>query len=67
MSRAHWVKPEVRAAEGGEPPSNHGCSRIQATVSAPSSTSWTIGSNRPPEPNVPRHRQHDHVIAREQA
>ncbi|PQM47187.1 hypothetical protein C1Y40_02641 [Mycobacterium talmoniae] len=35
-------------------PVNHGWRRSQATVSAPSATSLTIGSNTPPEPKVPR-------------
>ena len=35
-------------------PVNQGCSRSQAAVSAPSSASCTIGTNSPPEPNVPR-------------
>ena len=35
-------------------PVNQGCSRSHATVSAASSTSWTIGTKVPPEPKVPR-------------
>ncbi len=35
-------------------PVNHGWSRSQAAVSAPSAISWTNGLNSPPEPNVPR-------------
>ena len=34
-------------------PSNHAWPRIHETVSAASSTSWIIGSNAPPDPNVP--------------
>ncbi|CFB88005.1 Uncharacterised protein [Mycobacterium tuberculosis] len=35
-------------------PVNQGCSRSHATVSAPSAASLTMGSNTPPDPNVPR-------------
>jgi hypothetical protein len=35
-------------------PVNHCWVRSQATVSAPSATSLTIGTKSPPEPNVPR-------------
>ncbi len=43
-------------------PPNHGCSRSQATVSAPSSISCCMGSNvTPPEPNTPRQWQDDLV------
>ncbi len=49
----------LRKAEVGQPevanePVNHGWSRSQAAVSAPSATSWIIGVKSPPEPNVPR-------------
>ena len=35
-------------------PVNQCCSRNQTTVSAASAASWTIGTNSPPDPNVPR-------------
>ena len=54
VSSAHWVKPRYDSPMVANRPVNQGCSRSHATVSAPSAASWTIGSNSPPEPNVPR-------------
>ncbi len=53
-NRAHWVNPRYDIPMVAKRPVNHGCSRSQPTVSAPSATSLAIGSNTPPDPNVPR-------------
>ncbi len=53
-SSAHWVKPRYDRPMVAKRPVNHGCRRSHTTVSAPSVTSLVIGSNTPPEPNVPR-------------
>ena len=51
---AHWVNPRYDSPTVANRPVNQGCSRSQSTVSAPSAASLTIGSNSPPDPNVPR-------------
>ncbi|CAM5693364.1 hypothetical protein MAUB1S_05092 [Mycolicibacterium aubagnense] len=54
VSSAHWVKPRYDSPMVAKDPVNHGWSRNQAAVSTASAISLTIGSNSPPEPNVPR-------------
>ena len=53
-NNAHCVNPRYDNPMVANRPVNQGWSRSHATVSAPSAASLTIGSNAPPDPNVPR-------------
>src|SRR5690349_3582896 len=51
---SHWLKPMYEPPHMPTEPSHHGCAVSQASVSSVSAASWTCGSNKPGDREVPR-------------